>query len=81
MVLSTAYSSNYYSMLTVPHSEAPLDTVAQLLESLPHDYYRVIAFPQSIYMQAFIQAEASNAVYYQIGQFINRSSNKKLSST
>ncbi len=72
LVLANAYSGLFYSLLTLPKTERPVDTTEQMFEYLDtHPQLKVIvsAYTERLFLGASRQ---QNALYARIGQRINK---------
>lgn len=72
LVISTLFGSTLYAVVTVPPSRRPLDSVDDLLSALrrgSHSLWFVKDFPV---VEWFVNSRAEDAVYYEIGQRINK---------
>ncbi len=71
LVLANAYSGVFYSLLALPKTEEPVDTIDQFLEHITaHDHLELVG---SVYIsQLFLQASPANELFHRIGQRFNR---------
>lgn len=72
LVISTLFGSTLYAVVTVPPSRRPLDSVDDLLSALrrgSHSLWFVRDFPV---VEWFVNSRPEDAVYYEIGQRINK---------
>lgn len=72
MIISTLFGSTLFSIVTVPASGRPLDSVDDLLTALrkgSHSLWFVKDFPV---IEWFVNAQPDDSVYYEIGQRINK---------
>lgn len=67
LVLSNAYSGLFYSVLTVPRTETPVDTAEQFIEYI--DAHENINFKSISYISNLLKTIGpENELYYRIAQ-------------
>lgn len=71
LVLTTSYSSIFYSILTIPEYEKPIDDIEDALEFMERDS-RTTIFTSAIYYKHFMKAKPNNQLYYSLGQYIKK---------
>lgn len=72
LTLSTSYSSAFYSILTVPEFELPVDTVEDIRLLASSDSKYLLVKENSSNWLNFIGAGRENRVYHTIGVHLNR---------
>jgi len=72
MILTYAYNSSLYSMLTVPTPTKPLDSIAELEQIAHKDSYNILVMDSSSLSALFKNAQPDNVLYYEIGRHLNR---------
>ena len=72
LVLCTAYSSSFYSILIVPKYGQAIDTIDDLLQVVREDSKFVVLGKKSIYWYHIVNAEPDNFVSYEIQKHLNR---------
>ncbi|KAI2796417.1 hypothetical protein BLOT_015361 [Blomia tropicalis] len=77
LVLTTSYSSIFYSILTIPEYEKPIDDIEDALEFMERDS-RTTIFTSAIYYKHFMKAKPNNQLYYSLGQYIKNTNNKTI---
>lgn len=77
LTLSTSYSSAFYSILTVPEYELPVDSVEDLSSIARSDSRTLLVKENSSNWLNFMSADPStNRVYHTIGMHLNRSGDR-----
>lgn len=73
LVLTTSYSGSFYSRLTLPTRESPIDSVSDLVRLVSRDsHFIIIPGESGSYLSFFIHANPELESAYLIGQHINR---------
>ncbi|KAJ6221499.1 hypothetical protein RDWZM_000044 [Blomia tropicalis] len=72
LILSTGYSSAFYSILTIPQYEKPIDSIDALIDAVDSQNYDLINVDKSLYTYHMIYATRENYIFYKLGQNINR---------
>lgn len=71
-ILANAYSSIFYSGLTVPEYEPAIDTVADLIQAARTDSHRIQSLDQSSTLATILNARPADLANYAIQQQIHR---------
>ncbi len=72
LVLSNAYSGIFYSLLALPQTDPPIDTVHQFLQYILVTDKKVQLVSNAYTEALFLKATPENELYYQIGQRFNK---------
>ena len=70
MILSIAYSTRFYSMLTMPTYEKPINTIDDLMDALDGGRHQIINLARSSYFEYFLCSDESNKLFDKIRQNI-----------
>ena len=70
LILSNAYSGVFYSILTIPEYDPPVDTLGDLMKLVKSDKVTIIS--SANVHHDFEHAGPDNEVYYKIGQHLRR---------
>ncbi|XP_075675907.1 ionotropic receptor 60e [Dermatophagoides pteronyssinus] len=81
IVLSPAYCASFYSILTIPEYERPMDTTNDILKALQDDYFKIICLKFSSYYDLFVDSPKDLTTLYMIGQHLKRSKENMTEST
>ncbi|KAJ6221970.1 hypothetical protein RDWZM_000515 [Blomia tropicalis] len=73
LILSNSYGSSFYSILTIPEYDLPIDTAMDIYDiSLNHRKTLIVRERSASWWQ-FVHSNPSNQIYYQIGKHLNQS--------
>ncbi|KAJ6221786.1 hypothetical protein RDWZM_000331 [Blomia tropicalis] len=72
LIMTNAYTSVFYSTLTIPAYEKAIDTIDDLLNVVNDDTFKVCVLPKSGINSVLVYAEPNAGVYYSIAQNIVR---------
>lgn len=72
LILATAYSSSFYSILSVPAHVPPIDSLNDLLNVAKSDAKFILMLGNSAFLTRFKYSAHGTDAYYLIGQHINR---------
>ncbi len=76
LILSTFYTSIYFSILTVPQTTKPIDSIEDLIEVANSDSFQVILTKNSLLHQQIMTSNKDDCLFYAIGQHINRTKSR-----
>lgn len=76
LILTSAYSSALYSLLTVPEFESPIDTMQDFIRSIHRrdkgQQKLIVNYARSVYLEQFIHPQPGNRLFEKIGRHLNR---------
>ena len=72
IVLSPAYCASFYSLLTIPKYQKPIDTIGDLLQAAQMGFYKIITVPHGAYYDTFVNSPSALTTLHIIGQHLNR---------
>ena len=72
VVIATSYTSSFYSILTLPEYEPPVDYIEDILDIATTDKAQLITLKGSSYYADFVFAKPETTAYYLIGKHMNR---------
>lgn len=72
LILTNLYCSVFYSILTVPRYERPIDTIENIAQIARSDSHFILVRRQSTYSRRFTHASPDAGLFYAIGQHIRR---------
>ena len=72
LILANSYGGRFYSILTLPEFEPPIDTLTDIERIAQNDQGSLQTFHDSSYLQMFLTAKPEDSILYTIGQHMNR---------
>lgn len=72
LILTNIYSSDLYSILTVPISSRPIDTIDDIIDSAQSDHHYILMVNYTNTWSHIINSKPNDGMYHIIGQHLNR---------
>lgn len=72
LFVSAFYTGNFYSFLTKPDYEKPIDTLNDLSEVAAAGTHKIFTVENASFLHYLIHAEPTNKRFYPIGKNINK---------
>ena len=72
VILSNSYGGCFYSILTVPEFERPIDTVDDIIEIARTDRGYLVTIDHSSYLDTFLTSKPDEGIFYLIGRHMAR---------